>query len=127
MTSVLHFEIPTANANSSAGTEDTVGTEDTLGTGFLDAALTALRVLGARPGYLSGSVGRATDAPSQWVLVTNWRDIGSYRRALGNYEVKVYAHPLLARAVDAASAFEVLIELAPGAEPVQHTSDLDGF
>jgi hypothetical protein len=94
-------------------------------TGFLDAADTALRVLAARTGYLRGSVGRATDEPEQWVLVTEWLDVGSYRRALGNYEVKIHAQPLLSQALDDASSFEVLVDAAPGAEPVRYLSDLD--
>jgi hypothetical protein len=57
------------------------------------------------------------------VLVTEWQDVGSYRRALGNYDVKVYATPLLAQALDEPGAFEVLIEAAPGAEPERHVSD----
>jgi hypothetical protein len=92
--------------------------------GIAAAAADALRVLAARPGYLAGRAGRATDDPQSWVLVTEWRDIGSYRRALGNYDVKIHAQPLLAQALDSASAFEVLIEAQPGAEPVQHGSDL---
>ena len=49
-----------------------------------------------------------------WVLVTEWRDIGSYRRALGNFDVKIHAQPLLTRAIDEVSAFEVLVEAATG-------------
>jgi heme oxygenase (mycobilin-producing) len=88
-------------------------------------AAAALRVLAARPGYLRGSAGRATDDPSVWVLVTEWRNVGSYRRALGNYDVKIHAQPLLTRAIDEVSAFEVLVDAAPGAEPVEHASDHD--
>ena len=69
-----------------------------------------------RPSGLScaGSAGRATDDPTAWVLVTEWRDVGSYRRALGNYDVKMHAQPLLARALDEVSAFEVLVEARAG-------------
>jgi hypothetical protein len=90
-----------------------------------DDAEQALRALAARPGYVRGSAGRATDDPSIWVLVTEWRDIGSYRRALGNYDVKINAQALLAQAIDEVSAYEVLIEAAPGGEVVRHPSDLD--
>jgi quinol monooxygenase YgiN len=92
-------------------------------TRLLAQARAALRALAARPGYLRGSAGRATDDPTAWVLVTEWRDVGSYRRALGNYDVKVYATPLLAQSLDAVSAFEVLVEAEPGAEPAVRTSD----
>jgi hypothetical protein len=90
-----------------------------------DEAAAALAVLAARPGYVRGSAGRATDDPTQWVLVTEWRDIGSYRRALGNFDVKVHAQALLSRAIDEANAYEVLVDAQPGAQPVRHASDLD--
>jgi hypothetical protein len=93
--------------------------------GIEGEATAALRVLAARPGYVRGSAGRATDDPSVWVLVTEWLNVGSYRRALGNFDVKVHAQPLLSRAIDEVSAFEVLVEAAPGGEPVQHASDHD--
>ncbi len=93
--------------------------------GIADEAAAALKALAARPGYLSGRAARATDDPSLWVLVTEWRDIGSYRRALGNFEVKIHAQPLLTRALDEASAFEVLVEAGPGTDPVRFASDLD--
>jgi hypothetical protein len=93
--------------------------------GIADEAEVALRVLAARPGFVRGSAGRAIDDPNRWVLITQWRDVGSYRRALGNYEVKVHAQPLLARSVDDVSAYEVLVDVTPAAEPVQHHSDRD--
>ena len=66
----------------------------------------ALAVLREQPGFLDGEVGRNVDDPSLWVLVTRWRDVGSYRRALSSYDVKVGAVPLLSRALDEPSAFE---------------------
>jgi heme oxygenase (mycobilin-producing) len=90
---------------------------------LVDEAAAALAVLAARPGYLRGSAARATDDPRRWVLVTEWRDIGSYRRALGSYDVKIQAQPLLSQALDEVSAYEVLVEAEPGAAPVRHESD----
>jgi hypothetical protein len=49
--------------------------------------------------------------------------VGSYRRALGGYEVKLHATPLLADAVDLPSSFEPLIDIAPGGAAVFRTSD----
>ncbi|MGI8881692.1 MAG: antibiotic biosynthesis monooxygenase [Jatrophihabitans sp.] len=71
----------------------------------------ALAVLANRPGYLSGTAGPAADDPASWVLVTQWRTVGDYRRALGNYDVKLYATPLLARAIDLPSAFEQTVSV----------------
>jgi len=78
------------------------------GPGFRAAAADALAVLAARPGFLDGWVGRAVDDAGLWTVVTTWRDIGSYRRALNGYESKMTVVPLLSTAVDEPSAFEVL-------------------
>jgi hypothetical protein len=75
----------------------------------LDAALA---VLAERPGYVDGQIGRNVDDPQLWVLVTTWANVGSYRRALSAYDVRVTAVPLLSRAIDEPSAFE---SVAPGA------------
>jgi quinol monooxygenase YgiN len=71
----------------------------------LEAALAALA---AQVGCEDGRVGRNVDDPGLWVMVTRWRDVGSYRRALSSYDVKVGAVPVLSRAIDEASAFEAL-------------------
>ena len=42
------------------------------------------------------------------MLTTRWEHVGAYRRALSSYDVKMGAVRLLARAVDEASAFEVV-------------------
>jgi len=65
--------------------------------------------LGACPGFLDGQVGRALDEPSLWVLETRWDSVGAYRRALSSYETKMTVVPLLARALDEPSAFEVIV------------------
>lgn len=75
---------------------------------FLQQARDALAVLADRPGWLGGHIGRAIDDSSAWVLTTEWVDVGSYRRALSAYEVKLTAVPLLSLAVDEPTAFEVL-------------------
>jgi hypothetical protein len=68
----------------------------------------ALDALAQRPGYVGGTVGRNVDDPSLWVLTTTWRDVGSYRRALSAYDVKLSAVPLLSRAIDEPSAYETV-------------------
>ena len=64
--------------------------------------------LAVRPGYLAGTVGRNADDPTLWVLATTWENVGSYRRALSSYDVKLQAHALLGRAIDEPSAYEVV-------------------
>jgi hypothetical protein len=88
-----------------------------------ERARSALAALAARPGYLRGSLARSTDDPDAWLLLTEWENIGSYRRALGNYEVKLHATPLLADAVDVPSGFESLLDVAPGGAAEAHASD----
>jgi heme oxygenase (mycobilin-producing) len=91
--------------------------------GFADRARVALGVLSGCPGYLRGSLGRSTDDDRRWVLITEWANVGSYRRALGSFEVKLQVTPLLAEALDLPSAFEALIETAPGGAAVLRASD----
>lgn len=62
-----------------------------------------------RPGYVSGTVGRAVDDPTLWVLSTTWDNVGTYRRALSAYDIKLHVVPLLSKAIDEPSAYEVLI------------------
>jgi hypothetical protein len=90
---------------------------------FRERAHAALAALAARPGYLRGSLARSTDDAGAWVLLTEWENVGSYRRALGGYDVKLTATPLLGSAVDLPSSFEPLIEMAPGAVTSLRTSD----
>ena len=93
---------------------------------FVEDARAALAVLAARPGYLRGSLGRSTDEPDRWVLITEWANVGSYRRALGDYAVKLHATALLAAALDLPSSFEPLVEVAPGGAAIERASDLGG-
>ena len=80
----------------------------------------ALDALAARPGHLTGTIGRNVDDPDLWVLTTTWENVGSYRRALSSYDVKLAAVPLLSQALDEPSAYEVLAAddaARPGGEP----------
>lgn len=86
---------------------------------FLPRARAALEAFAARPGYVRGRIGRAADDASAWVLTTEWDGVGSYRRSLSAYEVKVNAAPLLALGRDEASAFELLHREEAGVSTVQ--------
>ena len=68
----------------------------------------ALDSLAERPGHLDGTIGRNVDDPELWVLSTRWENVGAYRRALSAYDVKLRAVPLLSRALDEPSAYEVV-------------------
>ncbi len=73
---------------------------------FRDDAQGALATLAAMPGYVAGHVARNLDEPDLWLLTTTWKNVGSYRRALSSYDVKVAAVPLLSQAIDEPSAYE---------------------
>ena len=65
----------------------------------------ALAALAASDGYIHGEFGQNTDEPDIWALVTVWKNVGSYRRALGNNRVKMEAVPMLALAIDEPGAY----------------------
>ena len=76
----------------------------------------ALAVLREQPGFGDGTIGRNVDDPALWVLQTRWDGPGAYRRGLSAYDVKVRAWAVLGRAIDEASAYEVI---GGGQEPNQ--------
>ncbi|CAM3148355.1 antibiotic biosynthesis monooxygenase family protein [Stackebrandtia soli] len=81
---------------------------------FSTDATAALRALSACRGFLRGECGGSLDDPGTWILVTRWGTVGDYRRALSSYDVKLYATPLLARALPEASAFEINLAVVDG-------------
>jgi len=81
--------------------------------GFRVGLELAHATLAERPGYVEGHIGRNVDDPTLWTLVTTWEHVGAYRRALSAYDVKLHAVPLLSRALDEPSAYEMV---EPGAD-----------
>lgn len=69
----------------------------------VDAALTVLRT---RDGFEAADLVRNLDESDLWALVTRWRDVGSYRRALQGDESKTVVVPMLSEALDEPSAYE---------------------
>jgi hypothetical protein len=57
-------------------------------------------------GFKSGEFGQNLDELTLWSLVTHWENVGSYRRALSNNNVKMNAIPILAQAIDEPGAYE---------------------
>lgn len=78
------------------------------GDGFLARARAALAAFAARPGFIRGRIGRSADVPTAWTLTTEWDSVGSFRRSLSDFDVKVHASTLLAESSDEPSAFELL-------------------
>jgi antibiotic biosynthesis monooxygenase len=81
---------------------------------FAARAREALAAFAARPGFLDGQLGRAADDPSWWCLVTRWESVGAYRRALGDFQVRLAATALLADSVEEPAAYEVLAHTESG-------------
>ncbi len=92
---------------------------------FLHRSAVALEALAARPGFVSGEVARSTDDPDLLAMLTRWRDVGAYRRALSDHTVKATAVPLMYLCVDEPGAYEVLLDVEDGVA-VAHPSDLAG-
>ncbi|MEU4694953.1 antibiotic biosynthesis monooxygenase family protein [Actinoplanes sp. NPDC023714] len=91
--------------------------------GFVERAHAALAALAKSPGYRSGRLARALEDTAAWTLVTEWESVGAYRRALGGFEVKVHATPLLASSLDEPSAYETLAAAGPGEDVAITASD----
>lgn len=68
----------------------------------------AIDVVSRFPGFLEGRIGRAIDEADLISVWLSWDQVGSYRRALSSYDVKVSVVPLLSQAIDEPSAYEVL-------------------
>lgn len=105
MISVIHLRPPAEHASFAADAE------------------AVLAVFSARPGFRTGSLSRATDDDTAWVLLTEWESVGAYRRGLGAYDVKLIATPLMAFAEDRPSAFEALLSIGPDGQRREAASD----
>jgi hypothetical protein len=75
---------------------------------WLLEAKASLAPLATQPGCISAEIGLATDEPDLVSVVTRWEDVGAYRRALSNFEVKMQSIPFLSTAVDESTAFELI-------------------
>ena len=68
----------------------------------------AIEALAARPGHVSTRLAQALDDPLVWVLVSEWVNVGSYRRALSSYDVKMASAVLMGAAFNEPSAYDVV-------------------
>jgi hypothetical protein len=73
----------------------------------------AVDVLQKQKGFVAAQVGRNVDDPELIALNLEWLNVGSYRRALSPYEVKLTAVPLLSLAIDEPTAYDELSEFLP--------------
>ncbi|MEO8107248.1 MAG: antibiotic biosynthesis monooxygenase family protein [Actinomycetes bacterium] len=93
--------------------------------GFRAQAAAVARLLGGAVGCEGVQVVRASDDSALWAMVAQWHSVGSYRKALSSYEVKVGAVPFLAKAIDEPTAFEVLFAVDAKGES-ETSGDLAG-
>jgi quinol monooxygenase YgiN len=84
---------------------------------FVDRLDAAVEVLSRQRGFLAARVGRNADDPDLLALSMEWQNIGSYRRALSPYEVKLAAVPVLSQAIDEPTAYELIGSAAPDRGP----------
>jgi quinol monooxygenase YgiN len=75
---------------------------------FLADAAIATDTLAAQAGCRGVSIGQSTDEPDLLIIRSEWDGVGAYRRGLSAFEVKVHTVPLLSRAIDESSAYEVV-------------------
>lgn len=90
---------------------------------FIAQGELALGALSRCDGFRGGELARSTDQPQAWVLCTRWTNVGSYRRALSAYDVKLHATPFMYLARDEVSGFEPVVSAENG-ELQRVTGDL---
>jgi quinol monooxygenase YgiN len=75
----------------------------------------AMAALAARPGHRVTRLAQSLDDPALWVMVSEWADVGSYRRALSSYDVRMASGVLMGAVVNEPTAYEVVQSV--GADP----------
>lgn len=68
----------------------------------------SVALLATKVGFINAHMARAIDEPDLIVLQLGWDTVGSYRRALSAYDIKVQVVPVISQALDEPTAFEVL-------------------
>jgi hypothetical protein len=81
---------------------------------WLISAKASLAPLASQAGCISAEIGLATDEPDLVAVVTRWESVGTYRRALSNFEVKMHSIPFLSTAIDESTAYELIHRNANG-------------
>jgi quinol monooxygenase YgiN len=76
----------------------------------------AMDALAARPGHVVTRLAQALDDPSRWVLVSEWENVGSYRRALSSYDVRMASGILMGAVVNEPTAYEIVEAVATHVE-----------
>lgn len=72
---------------------------------FRERADAAARFFRACAGCRSADLLQNLDEPDLWCLVSDWVDVGSYRRSFGGFTAKMVLVPVLSEAIDEPSAY----------------------
>ena len=72
---------------------------------FRASAEQAAQFFRSRPGCLRAEVVQNLDDPTLWALVSDWVDVGSYRRGFSGYDAKMILTPVLSLALDEPGAY----------------------
>lgn len=73
--------------------------------GFVDGAHAVVAQFRASAGCRDARVVRNLDDPELWAIISEWADVGSYRRAFNGTAAKLVLIPLLSLAIDEPSAY----------------------
>lgn len=73
--------------------------------GFRRLAEQAATFFRSRAGCERAVVVQNLDEPTLWALVSDWADVGSYRRGFSGHDAKMILTPILSLALDEPGAF----------------------
>lgn len=71
----------------------------------------ALSILQRQSGFIAANIFHSADEPKLYLVQSDWKDVGSYRRAMGTMDSKLGVWPFLADMKDEATAFEKLFSM----------------
>jgi hypothetical protein len=74
-------------------------------------ARAALNILQKQSGFISATILHSADEPQRYLVQSDWKDVGSYRRAMGSMDSKIGVWPFLADMKDDVTAFEKLFSM----------------
>lgn len=72
---------------------------------FVPRARAAASFFAGRPGCRSADLVQNLDEPELWAIVSQWENVGSYRRAFNGYDAKLVLVPLLSESIDEPGAY----------------------
>ena len=85
-------------------------------------------ILANNPGCLGVELGRSMDSEVEHVLVSRWSNVGLYRKALSNYQVKVEVIPFISvRTSDSFTAEIVQVSGSGGSDSFSSGLASDAF